>query len=114
MPAARASGLEVHFHGSLTPKADAAELERCITKLGFQGVLFNGYAQQGRDDNLVYLDHPSYTPLWETALSAVGRPECGQHWLGRQTTCVQNGPATVDDRRPRAIRHATGPTHRDR
>jgi predicted TIM-barrel fold metal-dependent hydrolase len=55
------------------PEAGAAELERCITKLGFRGVLFNGYAQQGQDDNLVYLDDPSYTPLWE-ALTALDVP----------------------------------------
>jgi predicted TIM-barrel fold metal-dependent hydrolase len=47
------------------PEAGAAEVERCVKKLGFKGVLFNGYAQQGREDNLVYLDNPRYTPLWE-------------------------------------------------
>jgi gamma-resorcylate decarboxylase len=49
------------------PEVGAAELERCVTKLGFQGVLINGYAQQGREDNLVYLDSPDYTPFWEAA-----------------------------------------------
>jgi predicted TIM-barrel fold metal-dependent hydrolase len=55
------------------PDAGAAELERCVSKLGFKGVLINGFAQHGREDNLVYLDHPSYTPFWE-AVTGLGVP----------------------------------------
>ena len=47
----------------------AAELERCVNQLGFKGVLFNGYAQQHTEDNLVYLDDERYTPLWEVVTS---------------------------------------------
>jgi predicted TIM-barrel fold metal-dependent hydrolase len=55
------------------PEVGAAELERCVNRLGFKGVLFNGFAQQGREDNLVYLDHPSYRPFWE-AVTALDVP----------------------------------------
>jgi predicted TIM-barrel fold metal-dependent hydrolase len=55
------------------PEVGAAELERCVNRLGFKGVLFNGFAQQGREDNLIYLDHPSYTPFWE-AVTALDVP----------------------------------------
>jgi len=55
------------------PDVGAAELKRCVSKLGFKGVLFNGFAQQGREDNLVYLDHPSYTPFW-VAVTALDVP----------------------------------------
>ena len=51
------------------PEKGAAELERCVNQLGFKGVLFNGYAQQHTEDNLVYLDDERYTPLWEVVTS---------------------------------------------
>lgn len=51
------------------PEAGAAELERAVTRLGFKGALFNGYAQHGTEDNLVYLDHPRNTPFWEAVTS---------------------------------------------
>jgi|HubBroStandDraft_2_1064218.scaffolds.fasta_scaffold133225_1 predicted TIM-barrel fold metal-dependent hydrolase len=51
----------------------ARELERCVTKLGFKGVMVNGYSQIGRPDNLLYLDDERMTPLWET-LTALDVP----------------------------------------
>lgn len=51
--------------------ADAAarELERCVTKLGFKGVMINGYSQVGTPDNLLYLDDKRLTSLWEALTS---------------------------------------------
>jgi predicted TIM-barrel fold metal-dependent hydrolase len=43
------------------PEAAAAELQRCICQLGFKGTLVHGAV------NGVYLDHPRFTPLFETA-----------------------------------------------
>src|SRR5579863_4362289 len=51
----------------------AVELERCITKLGFKGVMINGYTQVESPDNLIYLDDARMTPLWE-ALTALDVP----------------------------------------
>lgn len=51
----------------------ASELERCVTKLGFKGVMVNGYSQIDTPDNLLYLDHERLTPLWE-ALTALDVP----------------------------------------
>jgi len=39
----------------------AAEFERCIRQLGFQGVMLNGTA------NGQFLDHPRFTPIFEAA-----------------------------------------------
>jgi 2,3-dihydroxybenzoate decarboxylase len=38
------------------PDQAVRELERCITKLGFKGVMVNGYTQVDNPDNLIYLD----------------------------------------------------------
>ncbi len=51
----------------------ARELERCVTKLGFKGVMVSGYSQIGTPDNLLYLDDARMTPLWE-ALTALDVP----------------------------------------
>jgi len=51
----------------------ARELERCITKLGFKGVMVNGYSQIDTPDNLLYLDDDRVTPFWE-ALTALDVP----------------------------------------
>ena len=51
----------------------ARELERCISKLGFKGVMVNGFSQVDSEDNLVYLDDDRMTPLWE-ALTALDIP----------------------------------------
>jgi hypothetical protein len=44
------------------PDQAARELERCVTKLGFKGVMVNGYTQVESPDNLVYLDDERMTP----------------------------------------------------
>ncbi len=51
----------------------ARELERCVNKLGFKGVMVNGYSQIDSEDNLLYLDDERMTPLWE-ALTALDIP----------------------------------------
>jgi len=55
------------------PDEAVRELERCITKLGFKGVMINGYTQVDNPDNLIYLDDARMTPLWE-ALTALDVP----------------------------------------
>ena len=55
------------------PEQAAHELERCITKLGFKGVMINGYTQVENPDNLIYLDDARMTPFWE-ALTALDVP----------------------------------------
>jgi predicted TIM-barrel fold metal-dependent hydrolase len=55
------------------PAEAVRELNRCVTKLGFKGVMINGYSQIDTDDNLLYLDNPRLTPLWE-ALTALDIP----------------------------------------
>ena len=55
------------------PNQAAKELERCVTKLGFKGVMVNGYSQIDTPDNLLYLDDERTTPLWE-ALTALDVP----------------------------------------
>jgi predicted TIM-barrel fold metal-dependent hydrolase len=55
------------------PAHAVRELERCVTKLGFKGVMVNGYTQVDSADNLIYLDDERLTPLWE-ALTALDIP----------------------------------------
>src|SRR5579863_1295553 len=55
------------------PDEAVRELERCVTKLGFKGVMVNGYTQLESPDNLIYLDDDRMTPLWE-ALTALDVP----------------------------------------
>jgi predicted TIM-barrel fold metal-dependent hydrolase len=55
------------------PDQAVRELERCVTKLGFRGVMVNGYTQFETPDNLIYLDDVRMTPLWE-ALTALDVP----------------------------------------
>ena len=55
------------------PDQAVRELERCISKLGFKGVMVNGYTQVESPDNLIYLDDARMTPLWE-ALTALNVP----------------------------------------
>jgi len=49
------------------------ELERCVTQLGFKGVMVNGYTQIDTPDNLLYLDDARLTAFWE-ALTALDVP----------------------------------------
>lgn len=46
------------------PEAAAVELERCIKKLGFVGVLVNGYSNIGGENTVQYLDEPACAPFW--------------------------------------------------
>ena len=55
------------------PEQAVRELERCVTRLGFKGVMVNGYTQVESPDNLIYLDDPRMTPIWE-ALTALDVP----------------------------------------
>jgi predicted TIM-barrel fold metal-dependent hydrolase len=55
------------------PDQAVRELERCVTKLGFKGVMVNGYTQVDNADNVIYLDDARMTPLWE-ALTALDVP----------------------------------------
>ncbi len=55
------------------PDRAARELERCVTKLGFKGVMVNGFSQVDTPDNLLYLDDARMTPFWE-ALTALDVP----------------------------------------
>lgn len=43
------------------PRAAAAELERCVTQLGFKGAMINGQTQGH------YLDEDAFFPFWERA-----------------------------------------------
>jgi gamma-resorcylate decarboxylase len=46
------------------PDAAIKELERCVTQLGFKGVLVNGFSQVNDPDNATYYDLPQYRPFW--------------------------------------------------
>ncbi len=49
------------------PEAAAAELQRCVSDLGFVGALINGFSQdaaQGGGETLLYYDLPQYRPFW--------------------------------------------------
>lgn len=46
------------------PDTATAELERCVTQLGFRGALVNGYTQNGERENCVYYDIKQYWPFW--------------------------------------------------
>lgn len=51
------------------PDAAAAEMERCVKKLGFKGVLVNGFQQTDDPNRIIYLDDDSMTPFWEALTS---------------------------------------------
>lgn len=55
------------------PAAAAAELERCVTQLGFHGVMINGYTNVGDADTGWYYDHERFLPFWER-VEALGVP----------------------------------------
>jgi gamma-resorcylate decarboxylase len=46
------------------PDLAIAELDRCVTQLGFKGALVNGFSQVDTPDNVVYYDAPQYAPFW--------------------------------------------------
>ena len=49
------------------PNAAAAELERAVTRLGFKGVMVNGYTNTADARHGAYLDEPQFLPFWEAA-----------------------------------------------
>jgi len=87
--AQQCKGYEGRFanFGSLSminPKQAAQEARRCITELGFVGVIINDYqsvceaeapawAENGPQGKHMYYDHPAYDVLWET-LVELDRP----------------------------------------
>ncbi len=46
------------------PAVAAAELERCVKKLGFKGALVNGFTQRDTEDSAVYYDIAEYRDFW--------------------------------------------------
>lgn len=48
------------------PVEAARELERAVTRLGFKGVMVNGYTNTA-DGRGAYLDEPRFLPFWEAA-----------------------------------------------
>ena len=54
------------------PREAARELERAVTRLGFKGVMVNGYTDTS-DGRGAYLDEPRCLPFWEAA-AALGAP----------------------------------------
>lgn len=46
------------------PDLAIAELDRCVTQMGFKGVLVNGFSQVDTPDNVVYYDAPQYAAFW--------------------------------------------------
>jgi 2,3-dihydroxybenzoate decarboxylase len=46
------------------PELATAELERCVTTLGFRGALVNGFSQVADGRMPVYYDLPQYRPFW--------------------------------------------------
>jgi len=49
------------------PAAAALELERSVNRLGFKGVMVNGYTNVGSAQQGEYLDEPKFLPFWEAA-----------------------------------------------
>jgi predicted TIM-barrel fold metal-dependent hydrolase len=93
------------------PDEAVRELERCVTKLGFKGVMVNGYTQVESPDNLVYLDDARMTPLWE-ALTALDVPLYLHPHASHNAAMYDNHPELpartgVLLRRPRRMRCAS-------
>ena len=51
------------------PHVAAAELDRAVNRLGFKGVMINGYSNVGDAQTGAYLDEPRFLPFWEAAAS---------------------------------------------
>lgn len=47
------------------PPSAITELERCVTQLGFPGVLLNGFTNIGDAETGWYYDHDRFLPFWE-------------------------------------------------
>lgn len=48
------------------PAAASAELEYCVTELGFKGAMVNGFTQKDDPDTTIYYDIPEYRDFWAT------------------------------------------------
>lgn len=46
------------------PEAAAAELDRCITELGFVGTMVNGFTDGPDQETALYYDDPRFEPFW--------------------------------------------------
>ena len=46
-------------------QACVTELERCVTQLGFPGVMLNGFSNTPDGQDAWYYDHERYLPFWE-------------------------------------------------
>jgi len=55
------------------PQAAATECERAVSRLGFRGVLVNGYVNAHDQNHGEYLDLPKFAPFWERT-EALGVP----------------------------------------
>jgi 2,3-dihydroxybenzoate decarboxylase len=55
------------------PQAAITELERCVTQLGFHGILVNGFTTTPDGQGGWYYDHERYLPFWE-AVESLGVP----------------------------------------
>jgi len=55
------------------PASAAAELDRCVSRLGFKGAMVNGYTNVGSAQRGEYLDEPRFLPFWE-AVAALDVP----------------------------------------
>lgn len=53
--------------------AAVAELDRCVTELGFHGALVNSHTSCSDNGGVAYLDEPQFEPLWEK-LESLGVP----------------------------------------
>jgi predicted TIM-barrel fold metal-dependent hydrolase len=47
------------------PQAAVAELERCVTQLGFPAVMLNGFSNSPEGEDGWYYDHERFLPFWE-------------------------------------------------
>ncbi len=54
------------------PEAAAQEYQRCITDLGFQGALVNGFSEREGSD-ILYYDRPEYRGFWKEC-ARLGKP----------------------------------------
>jgi gamma-resorcylate decarboxylase len=55
------------------PQAAVSELERCVTQLGFPGVMLNGFTNSPDGSGGWYYDHDRFLPFWER-VESLGAP----------------------------------------
>lgn len=49
------------------PDEAVREFRRCVTDLGFKGVMLNGFTVKGDQDTGIFFDGKEYWPFWQTA-----------------------------------------------